>query len=62
MFTGNLAYNIRYPSQDATQDYGYVEQLGGLSDIGHLKNDYRRNRVRPAKFQAHGGKSTQVKF
>ena len=55
VFLGNVAYDTRYPSSNTTQDYGYVEQAAGLTDIKHLGNDYNRNRVRSAKLQAQGG-------
>src|SRR5205814_2945767 len=29
IFIGNVAYDTRYPSHNATQDYGYVEQADG---------------------------------
>ena len=40
---------IRQPlsQYDATQDYGYVEQGRGLSDIKQIGNDYNRNRIGP---------------
>ena len=49
VFIGNVAYDSRYPSSNATQDYGYVEQTAGISDIKQFGNDYSRNRVGPAK-------------
>ena len=42
IFIGNLAYDMRYPSSNATQDYGY-EQAYGVTDIKHVANDYSRN-------------------
>ena len=58
VFLGNVAYDTRYPSSEATQDYGYAEQAGQLSDIKHLGNDYNRNRIGPAK--AHAGQAGQM--
>ncbi len=58
VFLGNLAYDTRYPSSEATQDYGYAEQAGELTDIKHLGNDYNRNRIGPAK--SHAGQAGQM--
>lgn len=58
VFIGNVAYDIRYSNSNATQDYGYVEQAAGLTDIKHLGSDYNRNRVGPAKSQ--GGHAMQM--
>jgi hypothetical protein len=55
LFIGNSAYDTRYPSTNATQDYGYLEQVGGVTDIKHFANDYNRNRIRPAKYSSAGG-------
>ena len=49
IFVGNVAYDTRYPSSSATQDFGYVEQAADLTDIKQFGNDYSRNRVRPTK-------------
>jgi parallel beta-helix repeat protein len=59
IFIGNIAYDTRYPSSNATQDYGFVEQAAGLTDIKHFENDYTRNRVGPAKSAGAGGQ-TQI--
>ena len=29
---------------EASQNYGYVEQAGGVTDVKHFGNDYNRNR------------------
>ena len=58
IFIGNIAYDTRYPSHNATQDYGYVEQAPGLTDIKNVGNDYNRNRVGPAK--SKGGQAVQM--
>jgi hypothetical protein len=55
IFIANVAYDTRYPSTNATQDYGYLEQAAGVTDIKHFKNDYNRNRIGPAKFSSAGG-------
>jgi parallel beta-helix repeat protein len=55
IFIGNVAYDTRYPSTNATQDYGYLEQAAGVTDIKHFENDYNRNRIGPAKFSSAGG-------
>jgi parallel beta-helix repeat protein len=55
IFIGNVAYDTPYPSTSATQDYGYLEQAGGVTDIKHFANDYNRNRVGPAKTRAQTG-------
>ena len=66
IFIGNLAYDSRYPSHNATQDYGYLEQNANrdqayagqaaeLMDIKHFGNDYNRNRVGPIKSRAPRG-------
>jgi parallel beta-helix repeat protein len=61
IFIGNLAYDSRYPSHNATQDYGYLEQAAGIIDIKHFANDYNRNRVGAAKLQVHG-QAVQMQF
>jgi len=58
IFISNLAYDTRYPSHAATQDYGYVEQAAGLTDIKNFENDYNRNRRGPVKLQAQGRYAT----
>jgi hypothetical protein len=55
IFIGNVAYDTRYPSTNATQDYGYLEQAAGVTDIKHFENDYNRNRIGPAKLSSAGG-------
>ena len=66
IFIGNLAYDSRYPSHNATQDYGYLEQNANrdqayagqaaeIMDIKHFGNDYNRNRVGPIKSRAPRG-------
>jgi hypothetical protein len=55
IFVGNVAYDTRYPSTNATQDYGYLEQVGGVTDIKHFANDYNRNRIGSAKYSSAGG-------
>jgi hypothetical protein len=55
IFIGNVAYDTRYPSSNATQDYGYLEQTAEVTDIKHFENDYNRNRIGPAKFSSAGG-------
>jgi hypothetical protein len=40
VFIGNSSYD---------QDFGYLEQGSGLSDIKQIGNDYNRNRIGPAK-------------
>jgi hypothetical protein len=52
VFVGNVAYDTRYPTGNATQDYGFVEQAAGLADIKHFGNDYTHNRIGPTKSQA----------
>jgi hypothetical protein len=59
IFIGNVAYDTRYPSHNATQDYGYAE-AGGVTDIKHFENDYNRNRVGSAKSHAHGGQAVEM--
>jgi hypothetical protein len=49
IFIGNQAYDTRYPSHTATQDFGYVEQTREVTDVQHFENDYDRNRVAPVK-------------
>jgi hypothetical protein len=46
IFIGNSSYN---------QDFGYLEQGGGLSDIKQIGNDYNRNRIGPVKSSSGGG-------
>ena len=60
IFVGNVAYDTRYPSSNATQDYGFVEQAAGLTDITHFGNDYNHNRVGPTKSQAQVQRAGQV--
>jgi hypothetical protein len=55
IFMGNSAYDTRYPSSNATQDFGYLEQGSGLIDIKHFANDYNRNRIGPVKHSSAGG-------
>jgi parallel beta-helix repeat protein len=55
VFIGNSACDTRYPSTDATQDYGYMEQPGGLIDIKHFGNNYNHNRIGPTKYSSAGG-------
>jgi hypothetical protein len=55
IFIGNVAYDTRYPSTNATQDYGYLEQTAEVTDIKHFENDYSRNRIGPAKLSGAGG-------
>ena len=63
IFIGNLAYDTRYPSHNATQDFGYLEQNANrdqayvgqaaqITDIKHFGDDYNRNRVGPIKSRA----------
>ena len=59
IFVGNIAYDTRYPSHNATQDFGYVEQAGGITDVKNVGNDYARNRVRPIKSQSRNVDTTQ---
>ena len=54
IFISNVAYDTRYPSHNATQDYGYAE-AGGVTDVKHFANDYNRNRIGPAKSSSAGG-------
>jgi hypothetical protein len=54
IFIGNVAYDTRFPSHNATQDYGYV-QATGATDIKNFGNDYNRNRIGPAKSFSAGG-------
>jgi Pectate lyase superfamily protein/Right handed beta helix region len=46
IFIGNSSYD---------QDYGYIEQGGGISDIKQIGNDYNRNRKGPVKSFRAGG-------
>jgi hypothetical protein len=55
LFIGNSAFDTRYPGTNATQDYGYQEQAGGVSDIKHFGNNYNGNRIAPAKLSRAGG-------
>ena len=55
IFIANSAYDTRYPRTDATQDYGYLEQGTGLSDIKHFGNNYNGNRIGPVKSFSAGG-------
>ena len=65
IFIGNSAYDTRYPSHNATQDYGYLEQNANsdradlqaaeITDIKHFGDDYNRNRVGPIKSRAPRG-------
>jgi hypothetical protein len=57
IFIGNSAYDTRYPGHNATQDYGYLEQATGITDVKHVGNDYNRNRVGPTKVQAQGARA-----
>jgi hypothetical protein len=50
----------RYPSSNASPDYGYAERIAKLTDIKQLGHDYNRERIGPAKSQAHGGQSLQM--
>ena len=73
IFIGNSAYDSRYPSHNATQDYGYVEQNANrdqaymgrdaeLTDIKHFGNDYNRNRVGPIKSRAPRGSAVATQI
>jgi parallel beta-helix repeat protein len=55
VFIGNSAYDTRYPSTNATQDYGYQEQGARVTDIKNFGNNYNGNRIGPAKLFASGG-------
>jgi len=48
IFIGNTSYD---------QDFGYKEQGNGLSDIKQIGNDYKRNRIGPAKSFSAGGQT-----
>ena len=61
IFIGNLAYDTRYPSSNATQDYGYNE-AGGVTDIKYFANDYSRNRMGQTKSQAQGQHAVQLQI
>jgi parallel beta-helix repeat protein len=73
IFIGNLAYDSRYPTHNATQDYGYVEQnatkdygsvgqAAVLTDIKHFGNDYNRNRAGPIKSRAPRGSAVAAQI
>ena len=73
IFIGNLAYDNRYPSHNATQDYGYLEQnanrdqayLGQaaeLTDIKHFGNNFNGNRVGPIKSRASRGSAVATQI
>ncbi len=62
IFIGNIAYDTRYPSHNATQDYGYVEQADGVTDVRHFGNDYNRNRVGAIKSQTQGGSELRMQI
>ena len=62
MFLGNLAYDSRYPSHNATQDYGYLEQADGVTDVRQFGNDYNRNRVGAIKSQTQGGSELRMQI
>jgi parallel beta-helix repeat protein len=58
VFLGNVSYDTHYPSTSATQDYGYAEQPGGITDVKHFGNDYNRNRIGPVKLSSVGGQKS----
>ena len=60
IFIGNVSYDSRYPSHAATQDFGYVEQAAGLTDIKHFGNDYNRNRVAATKVKGESAVRMQL--
>jgi parallel beta-helix repeat protein len=72
IFIGNSAYDTRYPSHDATQDYGYLEQNANrdraslqaaeITDIKHVGNDYNRNRVGPIKSRVRRGSAVATQI
>jgi|GEM_PF-3260639 len=73
IFIGNSAYDTRYPSHNATQDYGYLEQnanrdrafvgLGAeITDIKQFGNDYSRNRIGPMKSRAPRGSAVATQI
>ena len=73
IFIGNSAYDSRYPTHNATQDYGYVEQNANrdqaymgraaeLTDIKHFGNDYNRNRVGSIKSRAPRGSAVATQI
>ncbi|PYL24986.1 MAG: hypothetical protein DMF44_03610 [Verrucomicrobia bacterium] len=62
IFIGNIAYDTRYPSHNATEDYGYVEQADGVTDVRHFGNDYNRNRVGAIKSQTQGGSELRMQI
>lgn len=47
VFTGNSAYDTRYPGRGMTQTHGYHEQPG-LKFIKHIGNNYDHNKIGPA--------------
>jgi hypothetical protein len=55
IFTGNSAYDTRYPGSGMTQTYGYREQPGGLKFIKHIGNNYNRNKIGPASYHSTYG-------
>ena len=73
LFIGNVAYDSRYPSHNATQDYGFIEQNAArdhrnvsqateITDIKHLGNDYNRNRVGSIKSRARRQSVTDMQI
>ena len=73
IFIGNSAYDTRYPSRNATQDYGYLEQNANrdqafagqaaeITGIKQFRNDYNRNRVGPIKSRAPRGSAVATQI
>ena len=56
VFIGNRSYDARYPDASATQSYGYSEQVGGLTSIISVGNDYSQNKVGDAVYNSSGGR------
>jgi parallel beta-helix repeat protein len=51
----SASHSVFIANSSYDQDYGYIEQSGGLSDIKHIGNDFNRNRIGPAKSFSAGG-------
>jgi parallel beta-helix repeat protein len=51
----SASHSIFIGNSSHDQDYGYLEQAAGLTDIKHFGNDYNHNRVGPIKSRAPRG-------